>query len=106
MSMKFKDYREKKIAAGKVESHAECLAAMDCLMPHMNDEDEIACWLQAGVPDNDHWRVAAPDLDRVRFYYDLAEGMTYGDYETCVKIFANAVKAQCFSTKYTPRAFT
>ena len=75
-------------------------------MHHMNDEDELACWLQAGVPDNDHWRVSEPNPGRAEFYYDLTEGMTYGDYEACVMIFAHAVKAQCFATKYTPRAFT
>lgn len=112
--MKFQEYREKKIAPEEVESHAECLAAMDCLMHHMSDEDELACWQTDGVPDNDHWRLlrtVAPGpayavaADRARFYRDIAEGMTYGDYEGCVKIFACAVEAQCFTMKYTPRAF-
>lgn len=109
--MKFNDYREKKIAAAEIESHAECLAAMDCLMHHMNDEDEIACWLRAGVPDNSHWDVLGlkPRIhlkDKVEFYLELVKDMTYGDYEKCVMIFAHAVKAQCFTVKYTPRAFT
>lgn len=108
--MVFKDYEEKKIAAEEVDSHAECLAAMDCLMHHMNDEDEISCWLQDDVPDNDNWRpfedISSTPGDRRDYYTDLVRNMTYGDYEACVKIFANAVKAQCFSTKYTPRAFT
>lgn len=114
--MSFKDIREKKIAAEEVGSHAECLAAMDCLMHHMNDEDEIACWLQDGVPDSDNWRPFgrfsrledAPDeaVDRQRYYTEIVLGMTYGDYEACVKIFACAVKAQCFKTKYQPRSFT
>ena len=110
--MSFKDIREKKIPEDEVGSHAECLAAMDCLMHHMSDEDEIACWLQAGVPDNSHWDLLGtkprllPDNDRAEFYEDLARGMTYGDYEACVMIFANAVRAQCFKTKYQPRSFT
>lgn len=104
--MNFKDMEDKKIAAGEVGSHAECLAAMDCLMHHLNDEDEIACWLQDGVPDNDHWRMNAPYPERAEFYDGLAEGMTYGDYEACVKMFAKAVKRQCFMTKYQPRSFT
>lgn len=53
---KFSEYRDQKIPEDEVGSHAECLAAMDCLMHHMNDEDEIACWLQDGVPDSDNWR--------------------------------------------------
>ena len=114
--MSFKDIREEKIAAEEVGSHAECLAAMDCLMHHMNDEDEIACWLQDGVPDSDNWRpfgwfdrlkdASVEPIDRQNYYEDLVRGMTYGDYEACVMIFAHAVKAQCFKTKYTPRAFT
>lgn len=109
--MSFKDMRDKKIAAEEVESHAECLAAMDCLMHHMNDEDEIECWLQDGVPDNSHWDVLGlkPRLqleDKVEFYTELVRDMTYGDYEACVMIFAYAVKEQCFSSKYTPRVFT
>lgn len=101
----FEDNRQKKIAAEELHSHAQCLAAMDCLMHHISGEDELDCWLQAGIPDNVHWSVTEPDLDRAKFYYDLAKGMTYGDYESCVMIFAHAVKAQCFRTKYAPRAF-
>lgn len=112
----FSEYRDQKIPEDEVGSHAECLAAMDCLMHHMNDEDEIECWLQDGVPDSDNWRPFgrfsrledAPDesVDRQNYYEDLARGMTYGDYEACVMIFAHAVKAQCFRTKYQPRSFT
>ena len=104
--MKFKDYRDNPIPDSERQSCAEVLAAMDCLMHHLNDEGELACWLQDGIQDNDHWRVSESDPDRAQFYYDLTEGMTYGDYETCVMIFAKAVKAQCFTMKYTPRAFT
>lgn len=108
--MSFKDVKDKKIAAEEVGSHAECLAAMDCLMHHMNDEDEIACWLQDGVPDSDNWRpfedVSSEPGDRRDYYEGLARGMTYGDYEACVMVFAHTVKAQCFETKYSPRAFT
>lgn len=113
--MKFSEYKEKKIPDSERQSCAEVLAAMDCLMHHMNDEDEIACWLTDGIPDNDHWRLlrtVAPGpayavaANRTQFYRDIAEGMTYGEYESCVKIFACAVKAQCFKTMYQPRSFT
>lgn len=109
--MKFQEYREKKIAPEEVESHAECLAAMDCLMHHMSDEDELACWLQDAVPDSDSWNllygtITTSPEDRQDYYANIVRGMTYGDYETCVKIFACAVKAQCFETKYQPRSFT
>ena len=107
---KFQEYREDKIREDEVESHAECLAAMDCLMHHMNDEDEIGAWLQDGVPDSDDWHpfedVSSTPGDRRDYYTDLVRNMTYGDYEACVEIFACAVKAQCFTTKYQPRSFT
>lgn len=103
---KFSEYREKKLPDSERQSCAEVLAAMDCLMHHMNDEDEIACWLQDGVPDNDHWRMNESDPERAEFYYAMTGDMTYGDYEACVMIFAHAVKAQCFRTKYRPRSFT
>ena len=107
--MSFKDIREKKIPEDEVGSHAECLAAMDCLMHHMSDEDETACWLQDGVPDSGFWPVLGTEEimgDRRDYYEGLVQGMTYGDYEACVMIFAHAVKAQCFKTKYQPRSFT
>lgn len=102
--MNYRDCRDRPLPNSERQSCAEALCAMDCLMHHMNDEDETARWLQAGVQDNDHWRVAEPDPGRAEFYYDLTEGMTYGDYETYVMMFARAVKAQCFKTKYSPRA--
>lgn len=109
--MSFKESREKKIEEAAVESHAECLAAMDCLMHHLNDEDEIAYWLRDGVPDNSHWNILNakprnPPDNRTGFYTELVKNMTYGDFEACVMMFALAVKAQCFTMKYTPRAFT
>lgn len=103
--MKFNDYREKPIPDSERRSCAEVLAAMDCLMHHMSDEDELGAWIQDGVQDNDHWRMNTPDQNRAEFYHDITEGMTYDDYEACVKIFACAVKAQCFKTKYQPRSF-
>lgn len=107
--MRFQEYRERKIPNSERQSCAEVLAAMDCLMHHMNEEDEISCWLQEGVPDNGFWPVLETEEimgDRKEFYYNLTGNMTYGDYEACVKIFACAVKEQCFRTSYQPRSFT
>lgn len=103
---KFSEYKDKLLPNSERQSCAEVLAAMDCLMHHMADEDAIACWLQNGVPDNDHWRMNEPDPERAEFYYDVTEGMTYCDYEACVMIFAHTVKEQCFKTRYQPRSFT
>lgn len=109
--MKFSEYREKKILESELISCAEVLAAMDCLMHHLNDEDEIACWLTDGVPDSSYWKPFSDtsyedECKRADYYLGLVRGMTYGDYEACVKIFAVAVKSQCFKSSYQPRSFT
>lgn len=108
--MKYSEYRDKKIPDGEIESHAEVLAAMDCLMHHLNDEDAVAAWLQDGVPDSGNWQPFGfghpPPEQRQEYYEGLVDGMTYGDFEACAAIFAHTVKSQCFRTRYTPRTFT
>ena len=106
---KFSEYKDNQIPNSERQSCAEALAAMDCLMHHLNDEDEMAYWLQNAVPDNPFWSVLETEEiigDRQAFYYDLTGNMTYGDYEAYVRIFALAVKSQCFKTSYSPRSFT
>lgn len=108
------DNKDKKLCESDVSSHAEVLAAMDCLVHHLNDEEELEGWFVYHLPDNDDWRLLdvpspgkayAVAADRKRIYEDMARGMTYGEYEDHVKEFARIVRRQCFETKYTPRAF-
>lgn len=112
--MALADYKDKKLRESDVASHAEVLAAMDCLVHHLNDEEASEVWLADHLPDGDDWRLLdvpspgrayAVAANRKRTYEDMARSMTYGEYEGHVKAFARIVRRQCFETKYTPRAF-
>ena len=112
--MVFADYKDKKLKESDVASHAEVLAAMDCLVHHLNDEEASEGWLANYLPDGDDWHLLdvpspgkayAVAADRKRTYEDLARDMTYGEYEDHVEAFARIVRTQCFATKFAPRAF-
>lgn len=112
--MVFADYKDKKLQEHDVASHAEVLAAMDCLVHHLNDEEASEGWLSNHLPDGDDWHLLdvpspgkawAVAAERKRTYEDMARDMTYGAYEDHVKAFARLVRGQCFETKYAPRAF-
>ena len=51
--MVFADYKDIKLREGDVASHAEVLAAMDCLVHHLNDEEASEGWLSDHLPDGD-----------------------------------------------------
>ena len=110
--MSYKDDKDRKIPDAAVKSHAEALAAMDCLLHHLNDEEAIEPWLSDGVPDSDSWGLLGADsdgpeavADRRKYYEDLVSDMTIGEFEGMAEIFARIVKGQCFRVKYAPRAF-
>ena len=81
-----------------VESRAEALMAMDVLMKHLNDEDDLGCWLTNGVPDG------APPLhmtpEQLEYYSQFVD-----DFEEMVKVFAMTVRSVCFRTHYEPKGF-
>lgn len=110
--MSYKDYKDRKVPEDAVKSHAEALAAMDCLLHHLNDEEAIEPWLSDGVPDSDSWGLLGADgdgpeavTDRREYYEGLVRDMTIGEFEGMTETFARIVKGQCFRMKYTPRAF-
>jgi hypothetical protein len=110
--MPYKDYKNRKVPDAAVKSHAEALAAMDCLLHHLNDEEAIEPWLANGVPDSDSWCLLGTSGDgpdavagRRRYYEDLVRDMTIGEFEEMAELFARLIKGQCFRVEYTPRAF-
>ena len=79
-----------------VESRAEALMAMDVLMKHLNDEDDLTYWLQAGVPDG------APPLRMTRKQLDYYSQFV-DCFEDIVRVFAKTVRRACFRTAYEPK---
>lgn len=92
--------------AKNVESRAEVLCAMDCLVHHLNDEEQSVAWLRDAVPDGLPWDVLRPSSSRREEYMDIASDMSDSDFETCVHLFACIVKAECFRVKYEQHAFS
>lgn len=92
--------------AKNVESRAEVLCAMDCLVHHLNDEEQSVAWLRDAVPDGLPWDVLQSSSSRREEYMDIASDMSDSDFESCVHLFACIVKAECFRMKYEQHAFS
>ena len=81
-----------------VDSRAELLCAMDVIMHHLNDEEDIETWLVCGVPDGaPPFHLTAEQQDYYRQCVD--------DFEDIVKVFARTVRRVCFKTTYQPKGF-
>lgn len=80
------------------ESRAEVLFAMDLLMHHLNDEDDIEGWLMNGVPDGAP--VFRMPQELLEYYLGCVD-----DFEDIVKVFARVVRRTCFKTTYEPKGF-
>lgn len=89
-------------------SRAEVLAAMDCLMHHLNDEDAIEPWLQDGVPDGFEYNILNPNAARKRIeeYLSLLEDGPEGDeeFERFCRLFGNILDYECFNRNGKPRS--
>lgn len=87
-----------------VTSRAEVIAAMDCIMHHLRDEQDFSQWTQNAVKDENDWHI----LDwedgeakcRTKAYMDIARGMTTHEFECVCRTFASIIKGQCFSQSY------
>ena len=80
------------------KSRAEVLFAMDVIMHHLNDEDDIEPWLMYGVPDGaPPFHLTAEQLDYYLQFIDV--------FEDLVKMFAKTVRRTCFKTTYEPKGF-
>jgi len=83
---------------GAAKSRAEVLCAMDVIMHHLNDEEDIEAWLVYGVPDGaPPFHLTAEQQD---YYLQCVD-----DFEDIVKMFARIVKRVCFKTRYEPKGF-
>ena len=86
----------------RARSRAEVLCAMDCIMHHLNDEEDITGWLSEGVPDGGPFDVLDEEGGPKSQYY----GQFVDDFEAMVEVFARTIRRVCFNTKYAPAGFS
>jgi hypothetical protein len=96
------DEEPKEAYPGQNRSRAEALCAMDCLMHHLNDEEDIEGWLMNGVPDGGPWGVldGTDPKERLDYYMPFVD-----DFEEHAKLFARIVRRVCFKTTYKKGGF-
>ena len=85
----------------EIANMAEVLAAMDCLMHHLKNEDQIEQWTGNAIPDEHNWNIldcdAAEGAERTRSYMELAKSMSRQRFERCVHLFACIVRSEAFA---------
>ena len=85
---------------------AEILAAMNCLMHHLADADDLEQWMTQAFGENLDWHILTGDQgERLKNYTDRALKMDGNEFECVVHSFASIVAGQCFSSVYRPGAF-
>ena len=87
----------------RIVNKAEVLAAMDCLMHHLSDEEDFESWKINAMPDMFNWNILDWDpgeaSKRTEDYVRAVENMTDHEYECITHMFADIVRCQCFDTK-------
>lgn len=85
----------------EIANRAEVIAAIDCLMHHLKNEDQIKQWTGELVPDEHNWNIldwdAAEGAERTRSYMELAKSMSRQRFERCVHLFACIVRSEVFA---------
>ena len=85
----------------EIANRAEVLAAMDCLMHHLKNEDQLKQWTGEIVPDEYNWNILdwdpAESAERTRAYMELAKSMSRQRFERCVHLFACIVRSEVFA---------
>lgn len=85
----------------EIANRAEVLAAMDCLMHHLKNEDQLKQWTCEIVPDECNWNILdwdpAESAERTRAYMELAKSMSRQRFERCVHVFACIVRSEAFA---------
>ena len=85
----------------EIANRAEVLAAMDCLMHHLKNEDMLTQWAYEIVPDGYNWNILdwdpAESAERTKVYMELAKSMSQQRFESCVHTFACIVRSEVFA---------
>lgn len=94
----FADFENK--LGEEIANRAEVLAAMDCLMHHLKNENQLKQWTREIVPDEHNWNILdwdpAEGAERTRAYMELAKSMSRQRFERCVHLFACIVRSEAF----------
>lgn len=94
----FADFENK--LGEEIATRADVLAAMDCLMHHLKNEDQLKQWTCEIVPDEYNWNILdcdpAESAERTRAYMELAKSMSRQRFERCVHVFACIVRSEAF----------
>ena len=87
----------------RIVNKAEVLAAMDCLMHHLSDEEDFESWKMNAIPDMFNWNILDWDpgeaSKRTEDYVKAVANMTEIEYDCITHMFADIVRCQCFDTK-------
>jgi len=93
----------------KVSDRAEVLAAIDCLMHHLKDDDQFFNFSAVAINDEYNWNLLDWDplagASRCESYMELANGMDEAEFNKIVMTFATIVRTECFESSYRPGAF-
>lgn len=84
-----------------LENRAEILCALNCLVKHLNDEEQTIPWLAEGVPDDcpsDLWYTT--NEERKKAFADLVEDMPDVDYHAIVKLGFSLLRRNIMPMKY------
>ena len=95
---------------GKLRCRAEMLAAMDCLMHHLDDSEDRNQFEAVAIPNEGQDRhILDVDpkraTDRRNFYAEMAKRMSDNEFECVVHTFADIVRGHCFSLSYNKGRF-
>lgn len=93
----------------KVSDRAEVLAAIDCLMHHLKDDDQFFNFSAVAIKDEHNWNLLDWDplagASRCESYMEIAKNMDEAEFDKIVMTFATIVRTECFESSYRPGAF-
>ena len=105
-----KSYRQYEVELGTTTAEmAEVLAAMDCLMHHLSDKEDMRQWEAVAIEEGHNWNILDWDVlagaSRCQSYMEEAKNMSGHEFECIVRTFASIISGQCFGTVYNEGAF-
>ena len=89
-----------------IDGRAEMLAAMNCLMHHLADADDLEQWMTQAFGEKLDWHLLDAGVsERKAAYTEMARKMDGNEFECVIHTFASIVAGQCFNNVYRPGAF-